>query len=1048
MFRSKKTAEEKKEEQPAAAPLRRPSVPNVLNSPRPPIVDRPPSRSGSPYSRPGLQEDENDDDASSIDLSVRSPIRPRYHPPVQGTSGLRSRSVTPRRAAGEDGAAAHKPNVPRSFSKSPMRRTNSSPLPPAGLAHTAQSSERAPNLSIPDFSQRKEVLTPMVTESIFTPPPHATQTTTPPVETVGEEHVKTAAGKMRRKGGTTPLFVQAGSAPTSPPFGEAVDFGFRMGVPESPAGRRGLHVRRQFRRAPATRTGGTAASEPEMKPSFPPPPPPSPLDTAETLLSPMEFETVELRTPKDVTNQPSNEEPIKFELGAPTPTRLSARRRVEARRGPPRAGSRFRMGDQDSFSRSFSYESGTDTTATSTIPSAHTSPEEGNRNTTPNPAVDYTGRVALISAKRDQAKSFYIEKNYRASITTYTEAIQLYGDLPAHGSADSLAVLFSNRAAALMMLGAYEASLSSCQRALAHVSFPPLSAPFTRDSGTLLRIKILTRMARAHLKLGNHAEASTTFDQAISQVDKATAASRTHHSLVVFEQNQAILTQMTTDATLGKADVKRLGDLFLQISKYGTHQDRGSAAELLCHVNMALSIANGSVPLLERKLNLLATLKRWREVIGCCERLAALNVRMDAIFTGDLVNQNPFFTVAVAEHLQYDVFGEARDEDASTADIKLSSRAAGEAVLRLPVSLLPLYLRGLRLEERYPVAEAALASLEELVRLGTAGVEFSFLEGERDKLRRTKHLRERGDELFRSQEYGLASFKYMTCLDIDGEGSSLPDMTGGNAGGRLHAVLRCNRAACLMALKQHGEALKECSAALRIHSRYMKAMLRRARCYGRLERFQEAISEYKRWLELAEQARSSASTFIGPHLFDCPGDVSPSDVETVKKELDDIVHRRAEESAREDASRRDRSRFARSEAQQRREQWHNQKESRPWDSFSNRGPRSSQSRQQSQQQSHNSSRHQQRYGQPPPGSPAANSNNNHYTILNVSWNATDEEIKKSYRKLALKYHPDKNNAPDAVEKFRNITVAYEVLGDREARRQYDRERARARGGHF
>ena len=60
---------------------------------------------------------------------------------------------------------------------------------------------------------------------------------------------------------------------------------------------------------------------------------------------------------------------------------------------------------------------------------------------------------------------------------------------------------------------------------------------------------------------------------------------------------------------------------------------------------------------------------------------------------------------------------------------------------------------------------------------------------------------------------------------------------------------------------------------------------------------------------------------------------------------------------------------------------------------------------------------------------------NYYEILGVSKDSTQEEIKKSYRKLSLKYHPDKN--PEGEEKFKEIAEAYDTLGDEQKRRQYD-----------
>ena len=51
----------------------------------------------------------------------------------------------------------------------------------------------------------------------------------------------------------------------------------------------------------------------------------------------------------------------------------------------------------------------------------------------------------------------------------------------------------------------------------------------------------------------------------------------------------------------------------------------------------------------------------------------------------------------------------------------------------------------------------------------------------------------------------------------------------------------------------------------------------------------------------------------------------------------------------------------------------------------------------------------------------------YYKILEVSKKATSAEIKRAYRKLSLKYHPDKNSSPDAAEKFAALSAAYSVL---------------------
>ena len=66
---------------------------------------------------------------------------------------------------------------------------------------------------------------------------------------------------------------------------------------------------------------------------------------------------------------------------------------------------------------------------------------------------------------------------------------------------------------------------------------------------------------------------------------------------------------------------------------------------------------------------------------------------------------------------------------------------------------------------------------------------------------------------------------------------------------------------------------------------------------------------------------------------------------------------------------------------------------------------------------------------------------NFYDILGVSKDATDEDIKKAYRKLSLQYHPDRNKSSEANEKFKEINEAKEYLSDRNKRQQYDMEQS-------
>eukprot|EP00696_Hemimastix_kukwesjijk_P011698 gnl/Hemi2/24666_TR8300_c0_g1_i1.p1 gnl/Hemi2/24666_TR8300_c0_g1~~gnl/Hemi2/24666_TR8300_c0_g1_i1.p1 ORF type:complete len:424 (+),score=183.43 gnl/Hemi2/24666_TR8300_c0_g1_i1:172-1443(+) len=70
-------------------------------------------------------------------------------------------------------------------------------------------------------------------------------------------------------------------------------------------------------------------------------------------------------------------------------------------------------------------------------------------------------------------------------------------------------------------------------------------------------------------------------------------------------------------------------------------------------------------------------------------------------------------------------------------------------------------------------------------------------------------------------------------------------------------------------------------------------------------------------------------------------------------------------------------------------------------------------------------------------SKAAVNNNKYYEVLGVSKDAQEDELKKAYKKLAFKYHPDRNKDPDAPEKFKEISTAFDTLSDPRKREIYD-----------
>eukprot|EP00934_Nitzschia_sp_Nitz4_P001247 Nitzschia sp. Nitz4//scaffold177_size45885//5509//9573//NITZ4_007202-RA/size45885-processed-gene-0.46-mRNA-1//-1//CDS//3329539046//1247//frame0 len=692
-------------------------------------------------------------------------------------------------------------------------------------------------------------------------------------------------------------------------------------------------------------------------------------------------------------------------------------------------------------------------------PSTHARSCDGNQSQ--RASTDNT-KLPMVLSLREEGKLHYISKNYKASILTYTNAIKQCQEICHTGNTnDLMAVLLSNRAAGLLMVGACKAAALDCQTALSFAS-PPGTTSEPKEGGLVLRPKLSNRMARAFIKLGELQAASSAFSDAIS------SAQITLASLGRINLNEDInttrkgLEQVIQEATLGQNEVAGLQEVMRSLAECNTNiqspmaQTRKKFQELLGHINTALLTATKCELLHTKKVEVLASLKRWRE-IGCfCERLAAENVAVDGCFTEDLVNRHPFPGVPPARYLSTDFFGEAREDTIQGAELKLNSKAMADAILRLPVSLLPTYLRSLRLEERYAAAEVACRALDQHMRSrssvydqGRLPSALAWLPQEQAMLIKIRVERERGDELFRQGRFGDASTQYAACLNIDADGTN--DFGAGkNAGGRFHAVIHCNRAACLMAEKKFAEAITECTAALRIHPRYMKALLRRARCYSRLDRLDEAANEFKQWLEYANEAKKNphSTLQVSACIFDGPHETKPTEVPSVQGELNDVLKAKARADAAAETQRRYREQKQRwqserfnpsqSSAESRRDYFYSQQGSsaRRWDSFADRGPKRNTGNNGNGAKKSNTSSN----SQSGPAAPVNVTNEkDHYKALGVANNANEAEIKKAYRKQALKYHPDKNSGSDAADMFRRVKEAYEVLSDSQARKKYDME---------
>ena len=190
-----------------------------------------------------------------------------------------------------------------------------------------------------------------------------------------------------------------------------------------------------------------------------------------------------------------------------------------------------------------------------------------------------------------------------------------------------------------------------------------------------------------------------------------------------------------------------------------------------------------------------------------------------------------------------------------------------------------------------------------------------------------------------------------------------------------HPRVFYNRGLTFMALKRYADATADFGYALESQAHYPKASLGRARCYANLGRLDDAAVMYRKYLREAPKMDAAAAD-----------------------ELKRV------ERARHAQSHHD---HARAHAQRHRAGTH---AARP-----------------------------RRAAAPPAPAPlrGAPARGTHYATLGVNYEATPAQLKKKFRELALKFHPDKNKTRTAEERFKKINAAYEVLSDPARRRDYD-----------
>jgi hypothetical protein len=251
-----------------------------------------------------------------------------------------------------------------------------------------------------------------------------------------------------------------------------------------------------------------------------------------------------------------------------------------------------------------------------------------------------------------------------------------------------------------------------------------------------------------------------------------------------------------------------------------------------------------------------------------------------------------------------------------------------------------------------------------------------------------------------------------------------------------------------MAMNMNDMAVKDCNSALTKDVEYSKAILRRARAFSSLKEYTSSIRDYRKYIGLL-------------NCDVCLQDTQ-RDLAQIQEELNaaiDAQNKRIRADQRRQREEREYEKQRRFQSQYYDEFWddddfdfinqfnsqHSSGYQRRTHVFPNTNANS---------RSYNAKenpKHDQRQGSPRKGHFNSRSSGtmdndynksipDHYKTLGISTLASDADIRKAYRLLALKYHPDKNKDAGAEDKFKDIGVAYAVLSDKTEKLQYDRNR--------
>ncbi|RHY34003.1 hypothetical protein DYB32_001233 [Aphanomyces invadans] len=330
----------------------------------------------------------------------------------------------------------------------------------------------------------------------------------------------------------------------------------------------------------------------------------------------------------------------------------------------------------------------------------------------------------------------------------------------------------------------------------------------------------------------------------------------------------------------------------------------------------------------------------------------------------------------------------------------LVRNGALSGVHALGIEMAVLYVRALHYHDK---TNEANAILQQLLKVAPTSVDILNVKNLWEVM---TDLRSAANSAFKGGDYTSAVLLYTKALTLDVDNHT------------YNATILGNRAAAHMALKLHAKAIEDCNLALGHHPMYYKVLLRRARCFYTLKHYKESLADFDEYMAKAA--------------------LTPIEQKDIGRERDQVKN--------------DWDKARRPPSPNYSQSWDDFDDFDTYHSYSAFGgyrqhdnQRSDRSRQnkpkvhKSRQQQYGHHSNYQRSHAKPPTPRYVSPGPTHYDVLRVTATATLDEIKKSYRKLALMYHPDKAKSVEDGELFKGMSAAYAVLSDVHLKAAYDKE---------